>query len=49
MLKDYNKPKRNWTDKEWINYCQIMIHNPWINAEEREYYRDKLKDLTNTN
>ncbi len=49
MLKDYMQPKRNWSNKQWINYCQIMIHNPHINQEEREYYKDKLHDLTNTN
>ena len=49
MLKDYNKPKRDWTHKQWINYCQIMIHNPHINQEEKEYYKDKLHDLTNNN
>ena len=49
MLKDYNKPKKDWTNKQWIEYCSIQVHNPWINAEEREYYKDKLHDLTNNN
>ena len=49
MLKDYQEPKRDWSDKEWINYCSIQVHNPWINAEERSYYRDKLHDLINKN
>ena len=49
MFKDYNKPKRDWTNKQWINYCQIMIHSPHINQEEKEYYKDKLHDLTNNN
>ena len=49
MLKDYMKPKKDWSDKQWINYCSIQVHNPWINAEEREYYKDKLNDLINNN
>jgi hypothetical protein len=49
MLKDYNKPKKDWTNKQWIEYCSIQVHNPWINEQEREYYKDKLHDLTNTN
>ena len=49
MLKDYNKPKKDWTNKQWIEYCSIQVHNPWINEQEREYYKDKLHDLINTN
>ena len=49
MLKDYMKPKKDWSDKQWINYCSIQVHNPWINAEEIEYYKDKLHDLINNN
>ena len=45
MLKDYNKPKRDWTNKQWINYCSIQVHNPWINEQEREYYKDKLTEI----
>ena len=47
-LNDYIKDvKRDWSDKEWLEYCSVHMHNPWINEEEREYYRDKFNDLIN--
>ena len=49
MLKDYNKPKRDWTNKQWRDYCQIMIHSPHINKEDREYYQQKYDDLIDKN
>ena len=47
MLKDYQQPKRDWSNKQWVDYCHIMIHSPHINKDEIEYYKDKLHDLTN--
>ncbi len=47
MLKDYQEPKRDWTNKQWINHCSINMHNPWISNEERLYYREKYMDLIN--
>ena len=49
MFKDYQEPKQHWSDKQWIDYCSIHMHNPWINAEEREYYKEKYYDLINKN
>ena len=50
MLSDYIKePKRDWSDKQWIEYCSVQLHNPWINETEREYYKDKYTDLINNN
>ena len=40
-LRDYIKDvKRDWSDKQWLEYCSIQRHNPWINDAEREYYND---------
>ena len=44
-LKDYQQPKRDWSNKQWLDYCSIHMHNPWINEEERSYYKDKFNDL----
>ena len=45
-LKDYiREPKKDWTNKQWLEYCSVQIHNPWINEEDRLYYRDKFNDL----
>ena len=47
-LNDYIKDvKRDWSDKQWIEYCSVQLHNPWINETEREYYKDKFTDLIN--
>tara|TARA_R100000008_G_scaffold66878_1_gene43892 strand:+ start:38 stop:202 length:165 start_codon:yes stop_codon:yes gene_type:complete len=46
-LKDYiGRPRKEWTDKEWLQEAHIMVHSPWIDDEEREYWRDKIKELT---
>ena len=45
-LKDYiARPRKDWTDKDWLQEAQIMVHSPWIDEEEREYWRDKIKNL----
>ena len=45
-LKDYiREPKKDWTNKQWLEYCSVQIHNPWISEEDRLYYRDKFHDL----
>ena len=45
-LKDYiGRPRKEWTDKEWLQEAQIMVHSPWIDDAEREYWRDKIKNL----
>ena len=48
-LKDYiREPKKDWTDKQWLQYAYVQVHNPWINEDEREYFRDMIKRLSNT-
>tara|TARA_Y100001963_G_C6661562_1_gene390706 strand:- start:280 stop:432 length:153 start_codon:yes stop_codon:yes gene_type:complete len=45
-LEDYIKrPKKEWTNKEWLQEAQIMVHSPWISEEDREYWRDKINEL----
>ena len=47
MLKDYiSEPRRVWDDKKWLELAQLMVHSPWISEDDREYWRDKIKDLT---
>jgi len=47
-LKDYiGRPRKEWTDKDWLKEAHIMVHSPWIDEEEREYWRDKIKELRN--
>ncbi len=46
-LTDYiGKPRKEWTEKDWLKEAHIMVHSPWINEDERQYWRDKIKELT---
>ena len=47
MLKDYQQPKKDWSNKQWLNHCSVNMHNPWISYTEREYYKEKYYDLIN--
>ena len=45
-LQDYiGRPRKEWTNKDWLKEAHIMVHSPWIDEEEREYWRDKIKNL----
>ena len=45
-LKDYiGRPKKEWTNKDWLQEAHIMVHSPWISEEDREYWRDKINAL----
>ena len=46
-LNDYiDKPRKDWTDKQWLQHAYVMVHSPWIDDHERDYWRDKIKELT---
>ena len=48
-LRDYiERPKKEWTKKDWLQEAQIMVHSPWISEDDREYWRDKIKELTSS-
>ena len=45
-LQDYIKePRKDWTKKEWLQHSYVQMHNPWISEEDRQYWRDKAKEL----
>ncbi len=45
-LRDYiQRPRKEWTEKEWIQEAQIMVHSPWISEDDRNYWKDTLKNL----
>ena len=31
---------------KWLQYAQVMVHSPWITESDREYWKDKIKELT---
>ena len=39
-------PKKNWNDEQWLKHAHIQSHNPWISEDDRQYWRDKIKELT---
>ncbi len=39
-------PKKDWTKEKWLQYAHIHVHNPWISDADREYWRDKINELT---
>ena len=46
-LRDYiGRPKKDWTKQDWLQEAQVMIHSPWISEDDREYWKDKIKKLT---
>ena len=47
-LQDYIKePRRDWSNERWLEHAHIMVHSPWISDADREYWRDKIKELHN--
>lgn len=45
-LRDYiERPKKEWTQKDWLQEAQIMVHSPWISEEDRDYWKDTIKNL----
>ena len=39
------QPRKDWGDDKWLEHAQIMVHSPWIDESDREYWRDKIKEL----
>ena len=45
-LQDYIKePKKDWSNKEWLQHAYVQMNNPWISEEDRQYWRDKARDI----
>ena len=40
------QPRKDWTKDHWLEHAYLMVHNPWIDDDDREYWRDKIKELT---
>ena len=46
-LNDFIKyPRRDCDYKKWLEHAQLMVHSPWISEEDREYWRDKIKEMS---
>ena len=45
-LKDHLGPKKDWTTEQWLKHAHIHKHNHWISDDDRQYWRDKIKELS---
>ena len=46
-LQDYIKePRKDWSKKDWLKHAWVQKNNPWISEEDRQYWRDKIKELS---
>ena len=44
-LKDYigpKTPRKDWTNEQWLEHAQTMVHSPWISEDDREYWKHKI-------
>ena len=43
-LNDYiGRPKKNWTNKQWLQEAWIQVHNPWISEEDKLFWKEQIK------
>ena len=46
-LQDYIKePRKDWSKKDWLKHAWVQKYNPWISEEDRQYWIDKIKELS---
>jgi len=45
-LKDHLGPRKDWTNEQWLQHAHVQKHNPWITDEDRQYWKDKITELT---
>ena len=46
-VKQYkNQPRKDWTKARWLQHAWVQVHNPWITDVDRDYWRDKIKELS---
>ena len=46
MLKHHLGPKKDWKKEDWLKHAWVQKHNPWITDADREYWSDKIKELS---
>ena len=40
------QPQKSWSNEQWLQHSWVLVHSPWIDEDEREYWRHKIKELT---
>ena len=39
------QPEKHWDAKQWLQHAYVMVHSPWFDEDDREYWRDKIEEL----
>tara|TARA_Y100001938_G_C7996278_1_gene382277 strand:+ start:255 stop:398 length:144 start_codon:yes stop_codon:yes gene_type:complete len=45
-LKHHLGPKKDWSKKQWLEHAWVQKNNPWITDDDRQYWRDKIIELS---
>ncbi len=47
-VKQYKgQPRKDWERDDWLKHAWIQKDNPWLDEDDREYWRDKIAELSN--
>ena len=45
-VKQYQgQPRKDWDKEHWLQHAYVQRWNPWIDEDERDYWKDKIKEL----
>ncbi len=45
-VKQYKyQPRKDWTYEHWLRHAYVMVRNPWITVDDKEYWQDKINEL----
>ena len=45
-VKQYKgQPLKDWDKEHWLQHAYVQRWNPWIDEDERDYWKDKIKEL----
>ena len=45
-VKQYKgQPRKDWDKDHWLQHAYVQRWNPWIDEDERDYWKNKIKEL----
>ena len=39
------QPRKDWVIADWLQHAYVQQHNPWLDEDDRQYWKDKIKEL----
>ena len=39
------QPRKDWVYADWLQHAYVQQHNPWLDEDDRQYWKDKIKEL----